>query len=119
VSLDREPAHAIDALRTAARYEGAAESWPIYLRGLALLRAGRGNEARVEFQRIIDHRGRTFWVPFYPLAHVGLARAAAMTGDRTTAERAYREFFALWKEADSDLPVLVEAKKEYGSLSAQ
>jgi hypothetical protein len=42
-----------------------------------------------------------------------------MTGDRTTAERAYREFFALWKEADSDLPVLVEAKKEYGNLSAQ
>src|SRR4029453_435214 len=41
VSLDREPAQAIDALRTAAPYEGAAESWPIYLRGLALLRAGR------------------------------------------------------------------------------
>jgi eukaryotic-like serine/threonine-protein kinase len=119
VSLDREPAQAIDALRTAAPYEGAAESWPIYLRGLALLRAGRGNDARIEFQKILSHRGRTFWVPFYPLAHLGVARAAAMTGDGTAAGRAYREFFALWKEADSDLPVLVEAKKEYGSLSAQ
>jgi hypothetical protein len=26
---------------------------------------------------------------------------------------AYQDFFALWKGADADLPVLIEAKKEY------
>jgi eukaryotic-like serine/threonine-protein kinase len=119
VALEQEPALAVDALRAAAPYEGAVESWPIYLRGLALLRARRGAEARVEFQKIVDHRGRTFWVPFYPLAHLGLARAAAMTGDDVAAERAYRDLFALWKDADPDLPVLVEARKEYENLRSR
>jgi tetratricopeptide (TPR) repeat protein len=115
-ALDRDPTGAIEALRSTAPYEGAAESWPIYLRGLALLRAGRSAEARVEFQKILAHRGRTFWVPFYPLAHLGVARAAAMMGDIAAAERSYGDLFALWKNADGDLPVLVAARKEYESL---
>jgi hypothetical protein len=52
-------------------------------------------------------------LPLYPLAHLGLARAAAMSGDLSAAERAYGELFALWKGADPDLPVLVEARTEY------
>jgi hypothetical protein len=70
----------------------------------------------VEFQKILAHRGRTFWVPFYPLAHLGVARAAAMMGDIAAAERSYGDLFALWKNADGDLPVLVAARKEYESL---
>ncbi len=118
-SLDREPAHAIDALQAATPHEGAADSWPIYLRGLALLRAGRGVEARAEFQKIITHRGRTLWVPFYPLAHLGVARAAVMSGDVAAASQAYQELFTLWKDADADLPVLVEARDEYEKLTSQ
>jgi hypothetical protein len=52
----------------------------------------------------------------YPLAHLGLARAAAMNGDATKARQAYQDFFALWKDADADLRVLIEAKKEYEKL---
>jgi hypothetical protein len=52
----------------------------------------------------------------YPLAHLGLARAAAMTGDTTKARQAYQDFFALWKDADTDLAALIEAKKEYEKL---
>src|SRR6266545_2116149 len=43
-------------------------------------------------------------------------RAAALQGDSTTARKAYQDFFALWKDADSDIPVLMEAKKEYEKL---
>jgi hypothetical protein len=32
------------------------------------------------------------------------------------SRQAYQNFFALWKEADADLPVLLEAKKEYGKM---
>ena len=117
--LDLQPAQAVEALRAVTRFEGAAESWPVYLRGVALLRAHRGAEARVEFQKIIAHRGRTLWVPFYPLAHLGLARAASMTGDAVAAERGYRQFFALWKDADPDLPVVVQARKEYDALATR
>jgi hypothetical protein len=49
----------------------------------------------------------------YPLAHLGLARAAAPTGDAARSRKAYDDFFAVWKEADADLSVLREAKREY------
>jgi hypothetical protein len=50
------------------------------------------------------------------MAHLGLARAAALQGDLTRARKAYEDFFLLWKEADSDLPILIEAKREYAKL---
>lgn len=52
----------------------------------------------------------------YPLAHLGLARAVALAGDTARSRKIFEEFFALWKDADSDLPILVEAKKEYDKL---
>ena len=69
-----------------------------------------------EFQRIIDHRG-AYWGANYPLAYVGLARAATLAGDSAKAKTAYEEFFALWKDADADLPILAEARKEYAALN--
>jgi eukaryotic-like serine/threonine-protein kinase len=39
-----------------------------------------------------------------------------LTGDTSGARKSYQDFFALWKDADADLPVLVEAKKEYEQL---
>ena len=39
-----------------------------------------------------------------------------MNGDTAKARQAYQEFFELWKDADADLPVLIEAKKEYEKL---
>jgi tetratricopeptide (TPR) repeat protein/predicted Ser/Thr protein kinase len=118
VALERgNPAQAIEMLRVAAPYDGAAESWPIYIRALALLRAGAGVEARAEFEKILSHPGWMFWPPFGPLSHLGRARAAAMTGDVETASRAYQDFFTLWRTADADLPVLVDARREYARLS--
>jgi len=50
------------------------------------------------------------------LAHLGLARAAVLQGDLTKARKAYEDFFQFWKDADAELPVLIEAKKEYEKL---
>ena len=66
-----------------------------------------------EFQKIIDHRGVVTTSALYPLSHLGLARTAAMMGNTSKSRKAYEDFFALWKDADRDLPVLIEAKKEY------
>jgi tetratricopeptide (TPR) repeat protein len=107
---------AIEQLKPASRYEAAAEFWPQYLRGLAYLKLKRGTEAGAEFQKIVDHRGEAPLSPLYPLAHLGLARAAALTGDMTKIRREYQDFLALWKDADADLPILIEAKKEYARL---
>ena len=52
--------------------------------------------------------------PLYPLAHLRLARAVALMGDMSRSRKAYEDFFGVWKEADADLPVLREAKRESG-----
>jgi len=109
-------AGAIQLLQAVGPYEAATFFWPNYIRALAYLRQKAGREAGAEFQKIIDHRG---WDPtsyLYPLAHLGLARAAALTGDVAGSRKAYQDFLALWKDADADLQILIEAKKEYAGL---
>jgi hypothetical protein len=87
-----------------------------YLRGNIYLQQRMGKEAAAEFQSIIDHPGSDYLAPAHTLAHLGLARAAAINGDTAATRKAYQDFFAVWKDADSDLPVLVQARKEYAEL---
>jgi eukaryotic-like serine/threonine-protein kinase len=87
-----------------------------YVRGNLYLKQRRGNEAAAEFQRVIANSGVDLFSPAHVLAHLGLGRAAAINGDLAAARKAYQDFFALWKDADPDLPVLVQAKKEYEQL---
>jgi tetratricopeptide (TPR) repeat protein len=112
------PALAVKLLETAGPYEGYALFQIAYLRGQAYLDLRRGPDASAEFQRILDHRGLQTASPFYPLAHVGLARAAALAGDMTQARKAYQDFLALWKDADPDIPILQQARREYEKLGA-
>lgn len=107
---------AIQSLEAVRNYEAAAEFWPQYLRGQAFLAQKKGAEAAAEFQKILDHRGEASLSVLYSLAQLQLARAAALAGDAAKARTTYQNFLALWKDADSDLPVLLEAKSEYEQL---
>src|SRR5258708_8834134 len=110
------------ALETARKYEmgaGPGNSpgfWPVYIRGLALLHMQDGVKAAAEFQKILDHRGALAVSELYPLAQLNLARAYALQGNSTKARTAYQDFFALWKDADPEVPVLLQAKSEYAKL---
>jgi predicted Zn-dependent protease len=88
-----------------------------YVRASAYLDLKQGREAADEFQVILDRRGVDSFDPGRPLSYLGLARAASMAGDTSRSRKAYQDFLALWKDADQDLPVLIEARKEYESLS--
>jgi predicted Zn-dependent protease len=117
LELDRgNAAQAILELQASSRYEAAGEYWSQYLRAQADLKLGKGAEAVVEYQKIVGSRGQAPLSPLYPLAHLGLARASQLQNDAGTARKAYQDFFAFWKDADSDLPVLMDAKKEYEKL---
>ena len=87
-----------------------------FLRGNLYLQQRMGKEAAAEFQSILDHPGSDYLSTAHTLAHLGLARAALINGDTAAARKSYQDFFGLWKEADSDLPVLVQARKEYAEL---
>jgi len=54
--------------------------------------------------------------PLSALSHLGLGRACALSGDKARARTAYQDFFALWNDADSDIPILKQAKAEYAKL---
>jgi DNA-binding winged helix-turn-helix (wHTH) protein/tetratricopeptide (TPR) repeat protein len=90
--------------------------YPIYIRGQAYLAMHRGNDAAVEFQRILDHRGLNGNSPLGALAHLQIGRAYAMSGDPAKARAAYQDFLTLWKDADPDIPILKQAKAEYAKL---
>jgi tetratricopeptide (TPR) repeat protein len=114
---------ALDALTVAAPYELGHTNedftfalYPIYLRGRAYLEAKNAVAAEGEFQKILDHSGIVGNEPIGALAHLGLGRAYSLSGDSAKAKTAYQDFFALWKSADPDVPVLKEAKAEYAKL---
>ena len=99
---------------------------PTYIRGEAYLEAGQGSAAAAEFQKILDHSGIVWNCWTGALAHLGVARANALQSKtsrgadadaaRVRALAAYRDFLALWKDADPNIPILREAKAEYGGL---
>lgn len=109
------PARAIDLLRNSTQFEIHDLHVP-YIRGSAYLSARMGTEAVREFQKILKNRGVGAILPHYPLAHIGLARAYALQGDQAASRREYEAFFALWKDADPDVPILREARRAYTAL---
>jgi hypothetical protein len=86
------------------------------VRGEAYRAAHQGREAAAVFQKILDHRGVVFNEPIGALAHLGLARAYALSGETAKARTKYQDFFALWKDANPDIPILKQAKAEYAKL---
>jgi eukaryotic-like serine/threonine-protein kinase len=124
IALNRDqPARSVELLASASPYERAHLA-AVYLRCLAYLRLHKGAEAAAEFQKIVDHKGANwaslwrypYWGQFYSLSYLGTARGFALAGDTAKAKKAFQDFFELWKDADSDLPVLQQAKAEYARL---
>jgi tetratricopeptide (TPR) repeat protein len=107
---------AIERLQPTTAYEPAAEFWPQYLRGQAYLKLGRGAEAAEEFQKILDHRGQSPLSVLYPLASARLARLGRIGGDQSRSRKGYEDLLVIWRDADQDLPALIELKKEYQRL---
>jgi eukaryotic-like serine/threonine-protein kinase len=122
------PLDAIEQLQAALPYDLAMPGtaffakfgglYPAYVRGQAYREAGRGREAAVEFQKVLDHRGIVLADPIGALAHLQLGRALALLGEEDRARSAYQDFLALWKNADPDIPVLEEARAENAKLGA-
>ena len=112
------PSQAIEFLNVARPYElgGPGTMTAVYIRGVAYLGTGNGPEAAQEFQKMLDHRTMTGNAPTSALKHLGLARARVLEGNIPAARSAYQDFFALWKDADPDIPILKQAKGEYAKL---
>jgi hypothetical protein len=85
-----------------------------YLRGEAYLQSHQGKEAAAQFQKILDHPGVVINFALGSLAHLGLARAYALDGDKAKSRAAYDHFLELWKDGDAENHVLRQARYERG-----
>jgi eukaryotic-like serine/threonine-protein kinase len=114
------PTKAIQVLEQAKPYDLSefSDLNPIYIRGLAYLRMGSGEEAAAEFKKYLDHSGINTVFPRHSLALLGLARAYVLMKDSPRARKAYEDFLALWSEADPDIPILLQAKNELQKLNS-
>ena len=135
VALNKKnPAASLNTLQAASRIElgtipfvaNLSCLYHVYVRGEAYLAAGQGSAAAAEFQKILDHSGIVWNCWTGALARLGVARANALQARtsqaadadaaRVRALAAYKDFLALWKDADPDIPILKEAKAEYAKL---
>ena len=124
IALHRDQAaKSVELMTSALPYERAYPD-AIYVRGLSYLKMDKGAEAVAEFQKIVDHKGASWgatwihpnWAQYYSLSILGMARGFALAGETAQAKEVFENFFAAWKDADGDLPVLRQAKAEYGHL---
>jgi tetratricopeptide (TPR) repeat protein len=137
LSLNRKnPAGSLKSLEAASAIEfgqilfvaNLSCLYPTYNRGEAYLASGHGKEAAIEFQKILDHSGIVWNCWTGALARLGVARAYALQSRtsqgadadaaRVRALAAYKDFLALWKDADTDIPILQQAKAEYAKLQS-
>jgi DNA-binding winged helix-turn-helix (wHTH) protein/tetratricopeptide (TPR) repeat protein len=121
IALDRKQYDkAVQVLQIAKPYERSGFSfsslYPAYVRGLAYLEARQATEASSEFRKLLEQRGVVQNFVLGALAHLQLARAEIIDGDKAAAQKEYAEFLALWKDADPDLPILRQARLEYLGL---
>jgi serine/threonine protein kinase/tetratricopeptide (TPR) repeat protein len=89
---------------------------PIGLRARAYLAAGEGEEAAAEFERVIAARTINTADPIHARAILGKARGHALAGQTDAARAAYNDFLTLWRDADSDIPLLQQAQAEHEAL---
>ena len=114
----------VELLASASPYERSYLD-AVYVRGLAYLKMHRGADAAAEFKKIMDHKGANWgatwihpnWGQYYSLSYVGMARGLVLAGQPANAKRAFERFFALWKNADRDIPILKLAQAEYARLN--
>ena len=128
------PRQAITLLEPAKSVELGMELYPAYVRGLAYLSTNDPGAAISEFGKILKHREVVLNVqPDYVsplgapklwlLARLGSARANALLAKtsqglgadaaRAQALADYKEFLAIWKDADPDIALLKQVRAEY------
>ena len=116
---------AIELLQASTRYErGIPGSWfgffgnlyPAYVRGMAYLAAHKSQEAAEEFQKIVKDSALVWSDPVGALARLQRGRGLALVGEKVKAKGAYQDFLSLWKDADTNIPILKQARAEYTKL---
>ncbi len=118
-----DPSRGVELMSSASPYERAYPD-AMYVRGMAYLKMHKGAEAAAEFEKITRHKGVNWaatwlhpnWGQYYAVSYLGAARGYELAGESGKAKKAYEDFFALWKDADRDIPIELQARAEYAKV---
>jgi hypothetical protein len=90
----------------------------VFMAGITALRMERWDDAAHNLSTMVGFGPRLGLSPLHAVARIWLARAHAGAGRAADARKAYEEAFQIWKDADPDLPLLLEARQEYERLTS-
>ena len=90
----------------------SSDTGATFMLGFVQLAEGHAEAAAARFKQILDRKQLTI-NPLKPIAALYYGRALAKMGKADESRQAYEQFFEGWRKADADLPLLVDAKKEY------
>jgi eukaryotic-like serine/threonine-protein kinase len=116
IAMNQHDAQKALALMTPGQPYDRGNTESMYTRASTFLMAGKREEAVQEFQRVLNLKNAYPMDLFMCYAQLGLARAYALGSDKSISRSAYQDFFALWKNAEPDIPILSQAKAEYAKL---
>jgi len=118
MSDGRPGSKVLEAVNRDSSYDAGQQAVliPTYVRALALLQAHAATDAESEFRKIVQNPGVDAASPYHSLAYLGLGRALVLQSRPAEARQAYESLMRLWQGADADLPVVLQAKREYASL---
>jgi DNA-binding winged helix-turn-helix (wHTH) protein/tetratricopeptide (TPR) repeat protein len=111
-----KPLDAIQQLEPARPYQ-LRDFYVPALRAQAETEAGMLDAAVADYRLILANQGVDPISPLYSLAHLGLARVLAKQHDKIGSRGEYEKFFDAWKDADTDVPILKQARAEYSRLN--
>lgn len=106
---------AINSFQTAA---SLGEHWVGESLGYAFFRSGNLDKAIEKYQeflqnfRLSGNETIEFWIP----AYYELGKIFEQAGQPEEAAKYYERLLKIWKDADPDLPVLIDAKKRLANL---
>jgi DNA-binding winged helix-turn-helix (wHTH) protein/tetratricopeptide (TPR) repeat protein len=112
-----QPAEAVRLLEPARPYQLRDFEVPFW-RAQAETEAGMLDAAAQDYRLILANQGVDPVSPHYSLAHLHLARVLVLQKKPGQARDEYNAFFAAWKNADTDLPLLIQARREFAELAA-
>jgi hypothetical protein len=110
-----QSAKAVEDMEPARKYQ-MRDIGVLYERARAEAEAGMFDAAAADYRLILANPGLDpIWTD-NTLSHIRLARVLALKNDTAASKREYETFFALWKDADTDVPILKQVRIEYSRL---
>lgn len=110
-----KPADAVAELEPSRKYILRDYGLPYQL-ATAEAEAGMLEKAVQDYRLILANPGIDPLWEHYPLSQIGLARVLARQKDLNGARAEYQVFLGRWKEADPDVPLYQQARRELASL---